>query len=69
MHKRWLQNNLDESSHTIEKLIKAAEKVEFEDERHIELIMKLVWQVDEAGSLIKERDGLINQLGEKSTGP
>ena len=33
------QNNLDGSIHTIEKLIEAAEKVEFEDERHIELRM------------------------------
>ena len=56
---------MDESSHTIEKLRKEAEKVEFEDERHIELIVELVWQVDEAGSLIKERDGLINQLETK----
>ena len=27
--------------------------------------MELVWQVDEAGALIKEREGLINQLGKK----
>ena len=33
------QTNLDESSHTIEKLRKLAEKVEFEDKRHLELIM------------------------------
>ena len=63
--KDGFQTNLDESSHTIEKLIKAAEKVEFEDERHIELRMELVWQVDEAGALIKEKYGLINQLETK----
>ena len=49
---------MDESSHTIEKLRKAAEKVEFEDERHVELKMELLWQVDNAGALIKEKDGL-----------
>ena len=37
------KTNLDESSHTIEKLRNAAEKVEFEDECHIELRIKLVW--------------------------
>ena len=57
------QTNLDKSSHTIEKLIKAAEKVEFEDERHIKLIMELVQQVDKAVALIKDKDGLMNQLG------
>ena len=31
------QNNLGESSHTIEKLIKSAENVEFKNERHIDL--------------------------------
>ena len=56
---------MDESSHTIEKLRKVAEKVEFEGERHIELRMELVWQVDEAGALIKEKGGLINQLENK----
>ena len=56
---------MDESSHTIEKLRKAAEKVEFEDEHHIELRMELVWKVDEAGALTKEKDGLINQLETK----
>ena len=59
------QNNLDEIIHTIEKTRKAAEKVEFEDERHIELRKELVWQVDEAGALIKEKYGLINQLETK----
>ena len=59
------QNNLDESSHTIEKLRKASEKVEFEDERHIELRMELVWQVDEDGALIKEKYGLIKKLETK----
>ena len=59
------QTNLNENSHTIEKLRKEAEKVEFEDERHIELRMELVWQVDEARALIKEKEGLINQLETK----
>ena len=59
------QTNLDESSHTIEKLRNSAERVKFEDERHIELRMELVWQVDEAGTLIKEKYGLINQLETK----
>ena len=49
------QTNLDESSHTIEKMRKAAEKVEFEDERHVELRMELVWQVDKAEALIKDK--------------
>ena len=56
---------MDKSNHTIEKLRKAAEKVEFEDERHIELRMELVWHVDKGGSLIKEKDDLINQLETK----
>ena len=56
---------MDKSSHTIEKLIKAAEKLEFEDERHIEIIMELVWKVDKDRSLIKDKDGLINQLETK----
>ena len=51
---------MDESSHTIEKLRKAAEKAEFEDERHIELRIELLWQVDVAGAIIKEKYGLIN---------
>ena len=33
------QTNLDENSHIIEKRRKSSEKVEFEDERHIELII------------------------------
>ena len=57
------QTNLDESSHTIEKEIKEAEKLEFEDERHNDLIMELVRQVDEAILLIKDKDSMINQLG------
>ena len=61
------QTNLDESSHTIEKLRKAAEKVEFEDERHIELRMELVRQVDEAEELIKYTNNLMNKL-KKSAG-
>ena len=56
---------MDEIRHTIEKLIKEDEKVEFEDERHIDLVMELVWQADEAGALIKDEDGLINQLETK----
>ena len=44
---------------------KSSEKVEFEDDIHIELIMELVWKVDEAGALIKEKEGLINQLETK----
>ena len=56
---------MDEISHTIEKLRKEAEKVEFEDDLHIEITMELVWQVDKAGALIKEKDGLINQLETK----
>ena len=56
---------MEEIIHTVEKQRKAAEKVEFEDERHVELKMELLWQVDEAGALIKEKDGLINQLETK----
>ena len=44
---------------------KAAERVEFEDERHIKLRMELVWQVDESGALIKEKNSLIDQLETK----
>ena len=36
------KNNLDEISHTIEKLKEESEKVEFEYEHHIELIIELV---------------------------
>ena len=39
---------MGESSHTIEKLRKAAEKVDFENKRHIELIMELVKKVYES---------------------
>ena len=56
---------MDKISHIIEKMRKEAEKVEFEDERHIDIRMELVWKVDEAGALIKEKDGLINQLETK----
>ena len=59
------QTNLDESSHTIEKLRKAAENLEFEDECYTELRIEFVWQVYESGALIKEKDGLINQLETK----
>ena len=55
---------MEELSHTVEKLRKAAEKVEFEDERHIELKMELLWKVDKAGALIKEKD-VLNQLETK----
>ena len=59
------QINLDKSSHTIEKQIKAAEKVEVEDEQHIELRMELVRHVYESRALIKEKESLINQLETK----
>ena len=44
---------------------KAAEKLEFEYERHIDLRTKLVWKFDEARALIKEKYSLINQLEKK----
>ena len=50
---------MNESIHTIEKLIKVAKKVQFEYERHIELIIEFVRQVGEAGALIKDKNGLI----------
>ena len=53
------------ASITIQKMIKAAEKVEFEDGHHIEFIMELVRQDNNAGTLIKEKDSLINQLETK----
>ena len=53
--KGGFQNNLDESSNTIEKPIKVSGRVDFEDERHTEPIMELVWQVDEAVGLINEK--------------
>ena len=56
-----LQTILCESSHNIEKLRKAAENVEFEYERHLELITELVQQVDKARALIKVKLFLINQ--------
>ena len=59
------QTNFNEIIHTIQKMIEAAEKVEFEDGRHIEFIMELVRQVDNVGTLIKEKDSLINQLETK----
>ena len=59
------QTNLDESSHAIEKLRKYAEKVEFEDERYIEIIMELVQKVDKSRELIKDKDILINHLERK----
>ena len=49
------QTNLNESIHTIQKMIKAAEKVEFEDGRHIVFIMELVQQVDDAREPIKKK--------------
>ena len=59
------QTNLDESSHTIDKIRKSSEMVEFEDELHIEIKIELVQKVDEAGSFIKDKDYLINQLFKK----
>ena len=44
---------------------KSAERVEFEDERHIDLRMELVRQVDKVGKLIKDKYSLINQLETK----
>ena len=43
----------------------SAEKIEFEDERHIDLRMELVRQVDKVRSLIKDKYSLINQLKTK----
>ena len=56
---------MEEINHTVEKPKKEAKEVEFEDDRHIELKTELMWQVDKAGALIKEKDGLINQLKKK----
>ena len=56
---------MDEISHNIETLIKADEKVGFDYERHVELRMELVRQVDEAGSHIKGKYSLINQMDTK----
>ena len=53
--------NLYERNQTIEKLIKSAEKVEFDNESHIQIITELMWKVDESGSLIKEKDSFIKQ--------
>ena len=63
--KDGFQTKLDEISHTIEKLIIAAEKIDFEDERHIGLRMELLQQVDKAGALIKDKDGLVIQMETK----
>ena len=60
--KSSFQTNSDESSHIIEKLRKVDETTEFEYEHHIELRMELVRQVDEAGSHIKGKYSLINQM-------
>ena len=60
---------MDEIRHTIEKLIKEDEKVEFEDERHIDLVMELVRQVENDESIIKDEDDLINQLETKVQEP
>ena len=62
------KTNFNESSRIVEKLINAAEKGKLEDETNIELIMKCVWQVDEAESIIKNKDGLFNQLEKKVQG-
>ena len=56
------QTNLDESVHTVGKLRKSDEKVEFEDELHIEIRMEFMWQVDYSRSIIKDKYVLINQL-------
>ena len=55
------QTNLDEISHTIEKLRKLSEKVEFKNQHQIELRIKLVRKVDKAITLIKEKEILIKQ--------
>ena len=65
LQKDVCQTNSDEIIHTIEKPRKAAERVDFEDERHIELIMKLVWTVDKGGEITKRNSSLINQLETK----
>ena len=67
--KDGFQANFDELIHPIGKLIKPAEKIVFEYERHIERTMELVWQVDEEGELVKEKDVLIYQLKKKNSGP
>ena len=61
--KYGFQNNLSEISHTIEKLIKVDEMVEFEYEHHIEIIMELVQKFYYARALIKDEYSLINQRG------
>ena len=48
------QTNLHEISHTIEKLIKASERVCFEDEHHIDLRMEVARKVDKVRALKKE---------------
>ena len=60
---------MDGSRHTIEKLTKEDERVEFEDERHIDLVMELVRQVENDESIIKDEDDLINQLETKVQEP
>ena len=59
------QNNLYGSIHTTEKLIKAAENIWFEDERHIDLRMGLMRKDDKAGALVKEKYILVNQWEKK----
>ena len=49
------QLNLGEYTHTIEKLRKSAEKIEFEYENNIKIIMELVRKVNDSGALIKEK--------------
>ena len=63
--KNGCQTNLNEISHIIEKLIKSAEKVGFEYDIHIELIMVLMRRVEKAGALIKYTYGLIKKLEKK----
>ena len=59
------QTNLHEISHTIEKLIKASERVCFEDEHHIDLRMEVARKVDKVRALKKKKESLINQLKKK----
>ena len=56
------QTNLDESSHTIEKLRKSAKRVGFEEELHIEIRMELVQQIDKAVELIEDKYCVINKI-------
>ena len=61
------QTKYYEIIHTIEKLIKADEKIDFEYLCHTEIIIKYLLQVDEDGPRIIEKVSLINQV-KKSAG-